>query len=68
MPTSWYCLLLRGLWSDNVVLVFNRHTLGHVVDLVDSDKAGRELEHVVSERNDNELSILGSFLDVVCDD
>lgn len=56
------------LWSHNVVLVLNRYTLGHMVDLVHSHKSRRELKHVVSERDDNELGVLGTLLDVVGND
>jgi hypothetical protein len=52
----------------NVISIFNRHALGHVIDLVYSNKSRRQLEHVVSQRNDNELSILCSFLDITGND
>lgn len=52
----------------DVVLVLDRHALGHVVDLVDADEAGGELEHVVPEGDDDELGVLGALLDVVGDD
>lgn len=52
----------------NVISIFNCHTLGHVIDLVYSNKSRRQLEHVVSQRNDNELSILCSFLDITGND
>lgn len=36
----------------------------HVVDLVHTNQSRSELEHVVSQGNDNELCILGSLLDI----
>lgn len=39
-----------------------------MVDLVHSHKSRRELKHVVSERDDNELGVLGTLLDVVGND
>lgn len=47
------------------VLVLDGDALGHVVDLVDADQAGRKLEHVVAQRDDDELGVLGTLLDVV---
>lgn len=58
-------LLLRFPATDNVVLVVDGDALGHVVDLVDADEAGRELKHVVAQRDDDELRVLGAFFDVV---
>lgn len=51
----------------DVIPVLNRHTLGHVINLVHSDQSRSELKHVVTQRDDDELGILGSFLDVTCD-
>lgn len=47
------------------VLVLDGDALGHMVDLVDTNKAGCQLEHVVAERDDDELGVLGALLDVV---
>lgn len=44
-----------GLWVD-------ADTLGGVVRLVDSDEAIGDLKHVVSQRDDDELSVLGLLL------
>ena len=38
------------------------------VSLVDADQTIRQLEHVVPQRDDNELRILGALLDVVRND
>lgn len=54
--------------ADDVVAVLDRDALGHVVDLVHADQPGRQLEHVVSEGDDDELGVLGALLDVVGDD
>jgi hypothetical protein len=35
-----------------------------MIDFVHSNETGGELEHVVTERDDNELSVLGAFFDV----
>lgn len=70
--------------SLDVVLVFDRHTLGlrggqqwsteriegspyHVVDFVHADQTRRKLEHVVAQRDDNKLGVLGALLDVARD-
>ena len=58
--------LLLALRPGNVIFVLDRHTLGHVVDLVHAHQSRRELKHVVSEGNDDELGVLGSLLDVIC--
>lgn len=44
-----------GLWVD-------ADALGGVVRLVDSDETIRDLKHVVSQRDDDELSVLGLLL------
>lgn len=51
-----------------VVPILNRHALGHVIYLVYSYQSRRKLEHVVTKRDDNELGILRSLLDVTCYD
>jgi len=48
----------------DVVPIFNRYTLRHVVDFVYSNKSGSELEHVVSQRDDDELGVLRALFDV----
>lgn len=45
----------NGLWVD-------ADALGGVVRLVDSDETIRDLKHVVSQRDDDELSVLGLLL------
>jgi hypothetical protein len=42
--------------------------LAAVLCLVDADQAIGHLKHVVAQRNNNELRVLGAFLDVVGDD
>lgn len=49
----------------NVVPILDGDTLGHVIDLVDTNKTSGELEHVVPQGNDDKLGVLGSFLDVI---
>lgn len=39
-----------------------------MIDLVHADQPGRQLEHVVSEGDDDELGVLGPLLNVVGDD
>lgn len=39
----------KSLPSCNVVLVLNRYTLGHMVDLVHANQARGKFEHIVSE-------------------
>lgn len=48
----------------DIVSVFDRDTLGHVVNLVNTDKTRGKLEHIVSQRNDNELCVLRPLLDI----
>lgn len=48
----------------DVVSVLDRDTLRHVVDLVNTDKTRGKLEHVVSQRNDDELCVLRPLLDI----
>lgn len=60
---QWYPSLCSPL---NVILIFYRHTLRHMVDLVYSNQSTRELEHVVPQRDDDKLCVFGSFLDVRC--
>lgn len=38
-----------------------------MIHLVNTDETGGQLEHVVSERNNDELGVLGTLLDVVGD-
>ena len=33
--------------ASDVVPIFNRHALGHVIDLVHANESRRELEHIV---------------------
>ena len=40
----------------------------HVIDLVYTDQSRGELEHVVAQRNDDELGVLGAFFDVSSND
>lgn len=54
--------------SLDVVLVLNSDTLGHMIDLVHAHQPRRKLKHVVAQRDDDELGVLGTLLDVVCDD
>ena len=42
------CLNLPLATLGEVILVLNRHTLGHVVDLVDTDQPLRKFKHVIS--------------------
>ena len=38
------------------------HALGGVVGLVNADETVRELEHVIAQRDDDELGVLCAFL------
>jgi hypothetical protein len=60
-------LLLLLALPHNVIPVLNRYTLRHVVDLVHAHQPRRQLEHVVPERDDDELGVLRPLLDVVGD-
>jgi hypothetical protein len=40
-PTVFH---LQSLSTGDIIPVLDRHTLGHVVDLVDTDKSGSKLE------------------------
>lgn len=42
------CLDLPLATSGEVILILNRHTLGHVVDLVDTNQPFCKLKHVIS--------------------
>jgi len=53
------------VWDTESIRI-NRDTLRHVMSLVDSNETISQLKHVVSKTDDDELSILRSFLDVVC--
>jgi hypothetical protein len=35
-----------------------------VIDLIHANEPGRELEHVVTQGDNDELSVLGAFLDI----
>lgn len=48
----------------DIIPILDRHRLGHVIDFVNTNQSGRELEHVISQRNDNELGVLSAFFDV----
>jgi hypothetical protein len=39
-----------------------------VVDLIHADQPRSELEHVIAQRNDDELRILGALLDISSND
>ena len=68
LPLCMRLLLNRASPTVHVILILNRHALGHVVDLVHSHQSGSELKHVISEGNDDELGVLCSLFDVVCYD
>lgn len=44
------------------------YRLGSVVGLVDAHKPVCQLKHVVAQTNNHKLRILGSLLDIVCND
>lgn len=52
----------------NVISVLHCHALGHMIDLVDTDQSFSKLKHVVSQADDDELSILRSFFNVTSND
>ena len=58
----------RGQGSLDIIPVVDGNALGHLVDLVDTDEAVGKLKHVVAERDDDELGVLGALLDIVCHD
>lgn len=60
---------LLGLPAQReIIAVLDRDALGHVVDFVDADEPLGELKHVVAQADDDELRVLGAFLDVARDD
>ena len=60
---------LLGLPAQReVIAVLDRDALGHVVDFVDADEPLGEFKHVVAQADDDELRVLGAFLDVARDD
>lgn len=62
------CLLLGLPLLIEVVSILYCNTLGHMVDFVDADQPLSKLKHIVSQADDNELCILGSFLDITSND
>lgn len=50
------------MFSEHDGLGVDADTLGGVVCLVDSDETICDLKHVVSQRDDDELSVLGLLL------
>ena len=52
------------LCSVEVVSILHRHALGHVIDLVYTDEPLSQLEHVVPQRNHDELCVLRTFFDI----
>lgn len=60
--------------TNNVLCLFaqfcgvDRDGVSAVVRLVDSNKSVRQLEHVIAERDHDELGILRPLLDVMGDD
>ncbi len=46
----------------------DRDALRTVIGLVDTNQAVCQFKHIVSERNNDKLSILRAFLDIICDD
>lgn len=54
----------RSSPADNIIAILNRHALGHMIDLVHAHQPRRELEHVIPQRDNDELGVLGAFLDV----
>lgn len=49
----------------DVVPVLDRDALRLVVHLVHAHEPRRELKHVVAQRDDDELRVLGALLDIV---
>lgn len=54
----------RHALPRDVILILNRHTLGHVVDLVNPNQPLCKLEHVIPQTDDNELCVLRALFDV----
>jgi hypothetical protein len=50
--------------SVDVVPILDRYRFGHVIDLVHSDKSRSKFKHVVSQGDDDKLSVLRPLLDV----
>jgi hypothetical protein len=51
----------------NIIPVLDCHTLCHVIDFIYSNETRCELEHVVSKRDDDELSVFRPFFNITCD-
>lgn len=47
-----------------LILTEERRRTHHVIDLIHTNQPACQLEHVVSQRDDDELCILRSLLDV----
>lgn len=50
------------------VALGRRYSTYHVIDLVHADQSRGKLEHIVAQRDDDELGVLGAFFDVSSDD
>ena len=62
---SWAIGLVLGAGTDGEGRRVDGNALGLILRLVHSDQAVSQLEHVVAQRNDNELGVARALLDVV---
>ena len=56
-------LVLANHLAD-IIPILNRNTLRHMVNLVHTHKSRRQLKHIISERDNDELGVLGAFFNV----
>lgn len=61
---SFIFLDITFVSSRYVVLVVDCHALRHVIDLVDTNKPIRELKHIISQTDDDELGVFRSLFNV----
>jgi hypothetical protein len=66
--TQHQATLYKLLPPVQVIPILDRHALRHMIHLVNTDQTFRELEHVISEGDDDELCVFCSLFDVRCYD
>lgn len=49
---------------SHILAIRNRHTLRHVIDLIDPHQPLRQLEHIIPQTDNNELCVLCALLDI----
>ena len=62
------CQVRSSSRHRNIIPILHRHALRHMIDLINPHQPLRQLKHVISQADDDELRILGSFFDIGCYD